>query len=202
LLASVTYSPANPFPDSYAHPEVWHMMFSTGLADDPATYHDIPNDTLELDTACGLPVPGYSSWLYEPNTTTTAQAGINTSSNVIKGVVCAPGQALPPLKAFVHPGSSNLVVIAWQSPISSTVTVTGRFADDDCGGGNGIAWNVDLASDGHLVSMDLGAYTNCGQSSMQFSATVAVGDYLYFIVNPNGDYGFDLTEIDVAITCN
>jgi hypothetical protein len=198
LLANVNASsPINPFADSYGHPQVWHMMFASGSAYDPVTYGDIPNEALVLNAACGLPVPGYSSWLY-----TRAQTGINTATTTINGVTCAAGQVLPPLKAFAHPGPNNLVLFAWQSPMAGSVSISGTFADDDCSGGNGIAWRVDHSRAGSVVVMASGAFVNCGKGQLQQNAEVAVGDYLYFIVDPNGDQKSDLTGVDISIVCN
>jgi hypothetical protein len=197
LLANVkANSPTNPFADSYAHPQVWHMMFASGSAYDPATYGDIPNEALVLNTACSLPMPGYSSWLY-----TKAQTGINTATTTINGVACAVGQVLPPLKAFAHPGPNNLVLFGWQSPVAGLVSISGTFSDDDCSSGNGIAWHVDHSHAGVVVAMATGAFGNCGKDQQQLNAEVAVGDYLYFIVDPNGDNTADLTGVEISIVC-
>ena len=110
-------------------------------------------------------------------------------------------QVLNPHTAVVHPGPANPVMFGWQSPMAGTVSVAAGFADDDCGGGDGIEWLIELLQSGSVVLMSSGAFANCGQSTAQFETTVAVGDYLYFIVNPKGDYGYDLTEVDVTIGC-
>jgi hypothetical protein len=198
LLTNVNArSPTNPFADSYGHPQVWHMMFASGSAYDPATYSDIPTEALALNTACGLPVPGYSSWPY-----TKGQTGINTATTTINGVTCAVSQVLPPLQAFAHPGPNNLVLFAWQSPVAGSVSISGTFMDDDCGGGNGVAWRVDHSRAGSVVVMATGAFGNCGSGQLQLDAEVAVGDYLYFIVDPNGDQKADLTGVIISIVCS
>ena len=198
LLTNVNASsPTNPFADSYGHAQVWHMMFASGSAYDPATYGDIPNEALVLNTVCGLPVPGYSSWLY-----TKGQTGINTATTTINGLTCAAGQVMPPLKAFAHPGPNNLVLFAWQSPVAGSVSISGTFIDDDCTGGNGIAWRVDHSRVGSVVVIATGAFGNCGKGQLQQNAEVAVGDYLYFIVDSNGDQTSDLTGVDISIVCS
>src|SRR5262249_45230666 len=50
---------------------------------------------------------------------------------------------LPPRSVAVHPGPSNGVVVGWKSPISGRVRVTGRLADADPQGGDGVAWILD-----------------------------------------------------------
>ena len=202
LLANLgSASPTNPFADSSGNPGVWHMMFSSGLSYDPKTFGDIPTWDLNLDFACGARAPGYSCWLFEDSAGALAQAGMNTSSATLSGYTCAPYQVIKPYTAVVHPGPANLVLFGWQSPIAGTVSVGASFVDDDCGGGDGIEWLVELAQAGNVVLMGSGAFANCGQSTTQFETTMTVGDYLYFIVNPKGDYGYDLTEVDVAVTC-
>jgi hypothetical protein len=201
LLANVaSSSPTNPFADSYGNPGVWHMMVAPGVDYDPTTYIDIPNDAFVRDNACDSTVPGYSRWGYDDSSTgAMAQTSINTAATTISGLPCAGGQVLNPFTASAHPGPNNLVMFAWQSPISAAVSIVGRFSDADCGCGNGIAWHVDQLGGGTLATIASGSIDNCGSAPVQLQTTVAVGDFLYFIVDPNGDYVCDLTEVNAAI---
>jgi hypothetical protein len=50
---------------------------------------------------------------------------------------------LPPRTVFVHPASDGPVAVAWLSPLTGTVRLTGRVADGHSGGGDGVAWALD-----------------------------------------------------------
>src|SRR5260370_20705365 len=50
---------------------------------------------------------------------------------------------LPPKSVAVHPGPKNGVVVAWHSPFTGTVKVTGGVTDADPNCGDGIAWILD-----------------------------------------------------------
>lgn len=214
LLSNATSSsPSNPFPDSEGTPEVWRMMYASGRDFDPATYKDFPNSAFERDTcirtcpSTKVTVSGYTLWDYGCVSPGGA-IGINTDSSTINNPPCAPTQVLPSHKAFAHPGPSNLVMFAWQSPISGTVSIVGRFVDSDCSPGNvdGIIWRVDkgdVGSDANSVTnLALGSFANCGDATLpeNMQSTVTIGDFIYFIVNPNANYYADLTQIDVTIT--
>jgi hypothetical protein len=202
LLANVASSaPTNPFADSHGNPGVWHMMFAPGVNYDTTTYSDIPNDAFVRDFTCDSPTPGYSGWFYDDSTTgVIAQTGINTTATTLSGYYCIGAQVLNPFTASLHPGPTNLAMFAWQSPISAAVTIVGRFSDPDCMCGNGIVWHVDQLSGDTVATIASGALAECGSAPLQLQTTVAVGDYLYFIVEPNGDYACDLTEVNAAIT--
>jgi hypothetical protein len=58
---------------------------------------------------------------------------------------------LPPRSFFVHPASDGPVAVAWLSPLTGTVRITGRVADGHPGGGDGVAWTLEH------VAADLGA---------------------------------------------
>ena len=50
---------------------------------------------------------------------------------------------LPPRSFFVHPAPDGPVAVAWLSPVSGTVRITGRVADGHAGGGDGVAWTLE-----------------------------------------------------------
>ena len=114
---------------------------------------------------------------------------------------------LPPRSVAVHPGPSNGVVVAWRSPVSGIVRITGRVADADPNGGDGIAWAIDQrgASGPHeLASGDFpngGAqdFTQGKNANALQSVTVRQGERLEFVVLPKQDYTCDTTVIEVNI---
>jgi hypothetical protein len=97
---------------------------------------------------------------------------------------------------FVHPGPSNDTLIAWHSPITGVVWLSLRVSDADCGGGDGIAWYIDRDS----TDIASGSFSNCGSDS-QMSGPISVhrGTTLFFLIDPQADFSFDLTEIDLTI---
>lgn len=50
---------------------------------------------------------------------------------------------LPPRSFFVHPASDGPVAVAWLSPLTGAVRITGRVADGHPGGGDGVAWTLE-----------------------------------------------------------
>ena len=65
------------------------------------------------------------------------------------------------------------------------------------GGGDGIAWFIDHGT----TNLAHGAYANGGKQGFQLSEiSVLKGDFIYFIVDPNGTYFYDSTGLDLSIT--
>ncbi len=114
---------------------------------------------------------------------------------------------VPPRSVAVHPGPTNGVVVAWRSPISGTVAITGKVVDADPNCGNGIAWAVDLRGIGGVQELASGEFPNGGKQDFVAGkhaeglklVTVKEGDRLDFCVLPNGEYSCDTTVIDATI---
>jgi uncharacterized repeat protein (TIGR01451 family) len=189
LQANATSSaPSNPFADSHGNAGVWHMMEASSTTRDPSTYSDIPPANFEPNH-CGQ--PGYANWC------DNAFTFINTTSATINGTPCAPSQVLSPHAAVEHPGPANDVMYAWQSPITGTVAISGGVSDVDCGGGNGVNWYVAKGA----TDIDSGSVF-CSSTSFTpgLTTSVSAGEFLYFIVDPNGEFQYDSTQIDVTLT--
>ena len=96
-----------------------------------------------------------------------------------------------------------MAIIAWKSPITSYVSITGGVSDDDPGGGDGILWYIDQNS----TNLAAGSYPNGGAQTFangtggSYLSSVAVqkGDVIYFLVNPNQNYYYNSTRIDISI---
>lgn len=200
---ALSANPLNPFSDAYADPGVWELMLSSGIARDPATFSDLnvltegeSNGDCTTAAGTGSYPPGVVTWTEGPlSTGPYAQATVNTTDTTA-GTPCAPGQILPPHAVFVHPGPTNDALIAWHSPITGVVWLSFRASDADCGGGNGIAWYIDREA----TDIASGSFSNC-DSETQLLGPISVhrGTTLYFLIDPNADYSFDLTEIDLTI---
>jgi hypothetical protein len=69
--------------------------------------------------------------------------------------------------------------------------------DADSGGGDGVRWWLDEAS----TTLSSGSVFNTTQT-ISTSTSVAVGDYLYLIVDPgaSGDVSYDSTGIRLTIS--
>lgn len=130
------------------------------------------------------------------NTSMGPYVAINASGGVILGN-WAPGTI------HVHPSPTQMVVMAWHSPVSGYVSVVGMVSDDDAGGGDGVLWYVDLnttnLADGY-VNANSQAFANGNNGASLNTVQVSVGDVLYFNIHPNGNYYYDSTQVDVTIS--
>jgi mono/diheme cytochrome c family protein len=113
---------------------------------------------------------------------------------------------LPPRSVAVHPGPKGGVGVAWRSPISGTVSITGRVADADPAGGDGIGWTLTLRSAGRtaLASGDIAnggaqAFAQGKQLAPLGNVAVHAGDYLELAVLPKENYICDTTVVEWEI---
>ncbi|MBI5965308.1 MAG: hypothetical protein HY863_17670, partial [Chloroflexi bacterium] len=103
-----------------------------------------------------------------------------------------------------HPGSAQLAIIAWHSPISGYVSVSGAVSDGDPGGGDGILWYIDRNS----TNVASGGFSNGGLQTFASgingaglnTLAVVAGDTIYLAIHPNGNYYFDSTRVDIVIS--
>ena len=128
---------------------------------------------------------------------------VNTNPATVSfSTITLPGKCVA-----VHPGPANGVAVEWVCPADTTVSITGKVADADPNGGDGIAWAVDLQSAAGPQELANGAFPNGG--NQQFSAgmgaaalkqiTVHKGDRLQFVVLPKAEYTCDTTVISAVI---
>ncbi len=177
----------NPSRDLCNNPNVWEYMGSTGLPRDPQTYSVFPTFAANSSGISGLNVWGPSIGPY---------AAFNASGGILFG-------NWPANTFHVHPGSAQLAIAAWHSPINGYVSVAGAVSDDDAGGGDGIQWFIDLNS----TNLAYGSYVNGGSQTFASgmngtslnAVSVNVGDMLYIIIHPNSNYTYDSTRVDVSI---
>jgi hypothetical protein len=67
--------------------------------------------------------------------------------------------------------------------------------DLDCG--NGVDWSFDRGA----MSLAQGSIANGGSQVFSLPpASVAQGDFLYFIVDPKGGFGCDSTALELTLT--
>jgi hypothetical protein len=94
-----------------------------------------------------------------------------------------------------HPGSTVDATRRWVSPVDGEVSVSGRFADADSGGGDGVL--VFIRRNGApLFTQDV---PNGGAASFSLTVTVAKGDQLDFVVNRKATPDYDTTAFSAAL---
>jgi hypothetical protein len=186
---------ANPNPDSYGNASVWSFRQSATLAHAPANYTLLPTFIPNVAGVAGL-----NAWQRSDvvDDTSLPSVGFNSLATDAfpNGLFRYPSHTI-----LVHPYESRLAVVAWQSPVSGTVKVTGGIIDRHAGCGDGVNWSVDKGG-ATLASGAVGdggsqAFSGAGLSSI----AVAPGDFLYFVVGPGAgtEYHCDSTGLDVTI---
>jgi hypothetical protein len=110
---------------------------------------------------------------------------------------------IPKRSVFMHPSMSGLAVIGWKSPVSGVVDVSGFFSHLDQSCGNGVIWYVDswTSAGNHQLATGTLPAVGPSQTFSLLSLSIAKGQLLYFVVDPNGGDDFcDTTGIDVTIS--
>ncbi len=102
----------------------------------------------------------------------------------------------------VHP-ADNPVIVGWKSPIYGQVRISGLVRDMDGHCGDGVSWSIDLGA-WTLALGDIGHGEAQGFADAQGgpglqSVLVSKGEFLYFVVDPNGEIGCDSTELEIRI---
>ena len=114
---------------------------------------------------------------------------------------------LPPRSVAVHPGPSNGVAVAWRSPVSGTVQISGRLADADPVGGDGVAWVIDHRRETGVTELAAGGFPNGGSQRLDQGGgakrlkrvAVKAGDRIELLVLPKANHGWDTTIVDLKI---
>ncbi len=187
----------NPNRDSCNNPNIWEFMGSGSLTRDPATYYRVTTFTPSIGGYTGL---DFWSGTYVDGNGQFPSIGVNDSgeTRTFNGHITFPVNA-----ADIHPGPNQLGIIAWHSPLTGFVSITGGVSDNDAGGGDGILWFIDENS----TNLASGTQANGGAQEFKNGAdgikigTIAVntGDTLYFVIHPNGNYLYDNTRVDITI---
>jgi len=154
--------------------------------------------TTSFDRPTGVDgVYGYRGVADTPNVT----ANTNNEAKMILTFT------LPPRSISVHPGPTNGVAVAWKSPISGSVQVSGRVVDADPACGNGIEWAMDRRTIAGTETIASGAFENGalqdfaqgkGGGSLK-SLPVKEGDSVELLVLPKGEYSCDTTVVELTV---
>ncbi len=109
---------------------------------------------------------------------------------------------LPPQSVSIHPSPADGVVVTWKSPIDGTIKIKGSVADADGGGGDGIAWAIELRSRG-AKEIASGDVPNGGAQKFPDAPLAALsvvkGDLIELLVLPKASHGYDTTIVDLTI---
>ena len=117
----------NPHADAYGNAGVWCFL----------DVRDAAAPTFLLRPVTGTePAAGTRTWAAAAED--TPLVGTNPTDTTFKPITAT----LPPRSLFAHPSQTGGVAIAWVSPIDGAVTIAGKVADADPGGGDGVAWSL------------------------------------------------------------
>jgi cytochrome c553 len=145
--------------------------------------------------------PGVVAWK-GPSDTPSATG--NTTENSLTILTFT----LPPRSISVHPGPASGVAVGWRSPMSGDVRVTGRLADADPAGGDGVAWILEHRDSLGAKTLATGDIPNGGAMALGqgqgadalSSVDVKPGDWLRLIVLPKTAHTCDTTTVDLVIS--
>jgi hypothetical protein len=175
---------------------VWYFMESSGLEHDPVTYRFLPNYTApcsygSLGVQSGIACWGDASDDFHISNFEQPKVLINASGqNQSFLTVNMPANTLAQ-----SPGPSQLSIVAWQSPVNGNVNVVGTYTHLESQT-TGVIWSVDQGST-TLKSGEL--FTGSASFSLP-RVRVKKGDVLYFTVDPDGNFNFDTTGLELTIS--
>jgi hypothetical protein len=131
----------NPHADSLCHADVWCFL---DVRDGPSYLAEGVRDVEKLT--------GLNGWRrgFVPF------ALANSTDQPVKPWTVT----VPPRSLVLHPSPAGGVSLVWLAPIEGEVTISGRVADADAGGGDGIAWKIEHhAADVAALFVELGRRT-------------------------------------------
>jgi hypothetical protein len=190
----------NPNRDACGNPGVWHFLGSTGFDHTPSSYYPLPYFHTDVDA-----IDGMEGWMgaatFDGHHVSTPMVVINTTGETQHPVA---GVTFLPDTVHVHPAPSQMIVIGWRSPVNDWVTIRGSVTSADSKPGDGVRWFIDQGA----TTIALGAISTGGSQSFRNSVggdglgrvLVQQGDFIYFLVHPNGTYFCDSTRLTISIT--
>jgi hypothetical protein len=122
-------------------------------------------------------------------------------SNASDRVEMIPG-TVRPHQVAVHPTPTELVGVAWKSPVAGTIRVAGQVTHAHPACGNGVAWWLEHRHGGQAATLSQGALDLGGTVHIP-SRTVklAKGDALVLLIDArNGNHICDLTAVGLTIS--
>lgn len=131
----------------------------------------------------------------------TGGGDLSVIANSSDQAVRIPGN-MQPHSLAVHPSPTDTVVISWQSPVATHVTITGQIqhAHPECG--NGTAWTLQLQSGRRLLNLAHGTTQGNTPVPIQIERRLKVypGDTLSLAINSrDGNHACDLTSVQLIV---
>lgn len=166
---------ANPGLDSYGNTTWSYLYSSQGRAHNPASYRPLPS--------FAVLGPNWEVWQLQPDFRSAA-AGFSNG------------------QTFMHPGPASPgqnAIVGWRSPLAGDIRIEASVSierQSTCSApANGVRWSLD--QDAQTLSG--GIVSAGGVANVARTATVAVGETLYLVVEDNGDPACDSTVVRFLI---
>ena len=127
---------------------------------------------------------------------------LSVLANSSDATVNIPGE-MKPNSIATHPASKLASVIAWRSPVSTTLRISGSVQDGHAACGNGIFYSLELRR-GQTLEVLAGGESK-GASVIPLGppqdVSVMPGDVIALVIDPrNGDHGCDHTSINLTFS--
>jgi hypothetical protein len=116
--------------------------------------------------------------------------------------VLIPGE-MTPRSIAVHPAPKVAAVIAWQSPVSGAVRVSGTVRDAHTACGNGVRWMVEVRRAKRRELLASGVTRGGEPITFGPYADVSIleGEFVTLVIDPlNGDHVCDLTSVELSVS--
>ncbi len=132
----------------------------------------------------------------------TAGEDLSVLANSSDRVVHIPG-IMPAHSVAVHPSPSRAAVVAWLSPVSGSMRISGRVVDAHPAGGNGVTWTIEVRR-GHATERLASGVTE-GGNEIPFGpfddVRMEAGQVVAVVIGPrDGDHVCDLTSVDLTLS--
>jgi hypothetical protein len=172
----------NPNRDHYGNLSVWSFMGSPSVAHNPANYFLVNSWTTNYGG-----VSNAYAWI-------TPEWNFNDNPTVVR-TPCCNIDWYPRSAGWIgmHPPEVGLGVLGWRSPFKGFVKFTIDVEDSDQSCGDGVNFFIEKGT----TRIASGGFMNGGDQSISNSEPVSVeiGDTLYLLVDPKGDFGCDSTRV-------
>jgi hypothetical protein len=131
----------------------------------------------------------------------------NVIANSTNKVVGFLNIKLPPHSLSMHPAPAGGVAVAWKSPITGTVRISGRIADADPACGDGVAWKVERRRGRAATELASGDIANGGGQRLADGkgadhlnpVAVQAGDRIALTILPKQNHACDTTVVELEI---
>lgn len=196
-ILSAQDQPSAVYPD-FAGTYVWSFLQSASLdrtVINPSTYTLLPTFNPQSHG-----IAGFKAWQKIPDYSVDCNGnypdscapmvGINTSGQALSGTIAAGSFG-------VHPGSNNMIIVAWKNPyptkvsveVSATFLLAGQGSD-----------GIDFFVDNEAVNVSSGSLSYGESKMVHINKTVVQpGKSLYFIVHPHSAHYSDWVKLDLVI---